>query len=1040
MRVSHLVIYTLLGWTIQLSACWLAFPELQRRQDTTDTGFPTLTTDSPNVATSSTTVGVSLTSTVSTTPATTSGPSSTLSPAQTTASTEQTSTKKPSSTPTSVLPTASATANTTLVGPNTQNSDALPLEPRITPALGIAGAFLVVLGALYAVIGVKNRLTQIFLSCGFLASIAATVLVDYVMSPPISDAVQGGFFVAIFMTGAVFGGGALIFKEITEGFGCLLGGFCLGMWLLTLKAGGLVTSAGGKGALIGIFCAAAWALSWTSFTRPYALIGSTAFAGATAFVLGIDCFTKAGMKEFWFYLWNLNDNLFPLNTNTYPLTKGIKVEIAVIVVVTIIGVLSQIRLWKVIRSKEQQEEATQQENEQQKDAVEEALGRYLERQNEREKSAWERHYGDRLYSKRNTVLWKDAHQGKRSSTVSVVAVQQSTPSTSSESLEMNAFGPQRNSSAYASKDKRQSSVTIDVIQEVEEDDEIGASVERQKALQALEEHGEPRGEVEGHGNDSEAASKLNAADKHGNGDAPPVVKPETESTATKLKRRSQRSISGLTKRLTPGYVPLGSQSREQLIDTERPISRASSAAATLDEDNEELDVGLLDIDGEDQTPHTTPEIIISSAASDAPEAQEAPSYFVKMSAAHEHISPSARAGHPGSQASSEELNSHALASHAARSIEEAESDDNGRNESKERGDMTSSNSQTSGASNASADSLTKTALAEVPSQLSTVVLSYRTNEWAKHIASADEPIYDEPESYGGDADVSRYAAAAPAPTIVPSSIRASGAGVGITSHPAAGQRAFSDQDRRRPGVKAPSRSVSMQSLKVPGNRVSRASFNPAASTSLVTTPIVENVPTEFTAPKPSTSTRRASGGSPYMLPPSRRSSATRLDASAMRPSSSGSASPYAGSAYEFGQTSKLPSQQFPTSGTATANVIGTSNIRQASYEARQSSQRDLRTDAQKRESLLAEWRLSQLRRTSRGSVDPAMAEAEDRRAQMKAEKDHKRRMEEYQRNEQLKKQAAMDQLMRRPDMQDLHREAMRRMQANAHKQLRSSSG
>lgn len=52
------------------------------------------------------------------------------------------------------------------------------------------------------------------------------------MNPPVTNAVQGGYLVAVVVTGAVFGGLALVFKEITEGLCCLLGGFCIGMWLM----------------------------------------------------------------------------------------------------------------------------------------------------------------------------------------------------------------------------------------------------------------------------------------------------------------------------------------------------------------------------------------------------------------------------------------------------------------------------------------------------------------------------------------------------------------------------------------------------------------------------------------------------------------------------------------------------------------------------------------------------------------------------------------------------------------------------------------
>lgn len=123
------------------------------------------------------------------------------------------------------------------------------------------------------------------------------------MNTPVPDARQGGYFVACFLTGVIFGGVSLIFQEITEGMGCLLGGFCLSMWLLTLKPGGLLPETSAKVAFIAAFTAASYATSFTHYTRPYALIGATSFGGATATILGIDCFSRAGLKEFWLYIW-----------------------------------------------------------------------------------------------------------------------------------------------------------------------------------------------------------------------------------------------------------------------------------------------------------------------------------------------------------------------------------------------------------------------------------------------------------------------------------------------------------------------------------------------------------------------------------------------------------------------------------------------------------------------------------------------------------------------------------------------------------------
>lgn len=123
------------------------------------------------------------------------------------------------------------------------------------------------------------------------------------MKPPVSNGVQGAFFVAAFFTGIMFGALSLIFQEVTEGFGCLLGGFCLSMWFLCLKDGGLITSPTGKAIFVAVMSFTAFALSFSRYTREYGLIGCISFSGATATILGIDCFSRAGLKEFWLYVW-----------------------------------------------------------------------------------------------------------------------------------------------------------------------------------------------------------------------------------------------------------------------------------------------------------------------------------------------------------------------------------------------------------------------------------------------------------------------------------------------------------------------------------------------------------------------------------------------------------------------------------------------------------------------------------------------------------------------------------------------------------------
>ncbi|KAJ5381553.1 uncharacterized protein N7496_003981 [Penicillium cataractarum] len=291
----------------------------------------------------------------------------------------------------------------------------LPLQPQITPAWGVGGIILLLLGAALAFIGIRKQWVHIFLSTGFLAALGVTVLIVYVMNPPVSNAIQGGYLVAAFFTGAIFGGLALVFREITEGLGCLLGGFCTGMWFLTVKSGGLLTGSAAKTGFIIAFTVGFWCLSFSHYTRSYGLILGTSISGATALVLGIDCYSRAGLKEFWLYIWGLNNSMFPLGTNTYPVTRNIRVELAITVIITIFGVIAQMRLWKVIKERRAKEEASRKEAEKKNEEAEAEVGRQLEEKNLRERTEWENMYGNGAAGKEasmtETAVADDSRRG-----------------------------------------------------------------------------------------------------------------------------------------------------------------------------------------------------------------------------------------------------------------------------------------------------------------------------------------------------------------------------------------------------------------------------------------------------------------------------------------------------------------------------------------------------------------------------------------------------------------------------------------------------
>lgn len=91
----------------------------------------------------------------------------------------------------------------------------------------------------------------------------------------------------------------------------------------------------------------------------------------------------------------LNDNLFPFGTWTYPVTRGIRVELAVTVVFCLLGLLSQFKLWKLTRERREKQEKVLAEEQRKKDAVEVELGQAIEEKKENDLVRWEAIYGDK---------------------------------------------------------------------------------------------------------------------------------------------------------------------------------------------------------------------------------------------------------------------------------------------------------------------------------------------------------------------------------------------------------------------------------------------------------------------------------------------------------------------------------------------------------------------------------------------------------------------------------------------------------------------
>jgi len=581
-------------------------------------------------------------------------------------------------------------------------------------------------------------LTRIYVfgSAAYLTALAVTVLIVYLMNPPVSDGVQGAFFVAAFFTGVIFGVLSLVFSDITEGFGCLLGGFCLSMWFLSLKSGGLISSSTGRAIFIGCMSAAGYSLSFSHYTRNYGLIATISFSGATAAILGIDCLARAGLKEFWLYLWSLNDDIFPLNTNTYPLTKNIKAELAGIVIISVFGIVSQLRVWNMV--KEHREKSAQQELEKQEenDREEEAQGRLVEDKFQKERAQWEAAYGNKSIPD-SSVRSSSIASPKASSSIREKEVH---GTDSVEMVNLSKSGPAAESAT----------VTVNVLP----DDDI----------QHLDAQGNPityrslpRGPAATSPEFTAPPAKESSVWKRASLQAavppPPVVVPlpfnvPTESDA-KSEDEDNSSVSAvpethyeaaadhrpMSKRISDMSAIRGfsmhrgsrvfSESSEALVDNDLEDDLASSIAATLDDNNDGTSVRHIT---PPQSPIGTEHNMAPENITETPDAQ-ADDLAVKKPAFRQSLTTSTDPRSDEERTKRSSLRDSRMRADTLMASEQSA-------QSKSVSDM---QSQT-GRAESQIGSLKD---APMPARLSKVALSYRTNEWAKHLEAAEKPDLDE---------------------------------------------------------------------------------------------------------------------------------------------------------------------------------------------------------------------------------------------------------------------------------------------------------
>lgn len=876
--------------------------------------------------------------------------------------------------------------------------------------------------------------------------------------------------VAITLTGLILGGAALLLMEMTEGLGCLLGGFCLAMWLLVLQPGGLLMSTAPIVVFIVCFTLAGWATSFSRYTRPYGLICLTSFGGATVIVLGIDCFSKSGLKEFWAYIWNLNQNLFPLGATTYPLTKGMKVEIFVIIVLFLAGMASQSKLWNVIKKRRERRALDRLHDERNLRQEEEKVGRRIERANSRQRVYWEAVYGNKDHAPsadsgigsmvkdgHGSTVTSTEHSGERpiemdeisslpvmsganleqaknrpESTVlvRVVADDQPAPEQSENQIpvehDTNHLSPNSNRNSV-----RNSQPSLNEVEVPHVDSSGAAGQESSRRNSKNDSHRASAGPAivplpftipEGEGDDSSSVATF-ADDDNGNR----ISKRFSQGSELlrSLSHRSQLKRNVLSRPL--------STSTEKLIGVHDVEDNRSSVAATVDEMTDDGDSRSLPdlsdhVPGEQKVNEHMSEDVAQDATIEHPEGSGSPATTNSVT----ELQPQAPTDDAVAPQSS-----------AAQEIPEIDPE----------------NGENPGASPPSEIvmpeplpvALTKAAL---PPALPKVASSYRTNEWAKHLSNADTPEVEDIKLFQPPTEEDAIPEEAPAivrvkdlqqtpeTDLTPPVPRSTSQ---LSSYPLPQMSRTNSYQSLESSKAEPtvvpwpqaviSRSASHQSLQrvtaqqIQPMRSYRNSSTPNISQTLVESPIEDSLG----ALLPSST---LIGKRENIL---RNKSSFGFNSLATTPEAVSRASSDI-------QSSKIRDSRLDddenTSVTARRSVIRQSTLPTLTPQLRQNStfnshqprrQSSTPVNGPSRDNQLAQWRAS-VQQDLQANVQPKKSLDKSRSALLQ-EKMIAERQKEMEQARKGVRENVLDERMRKGDMLEAHREAMRRMQKEANKHV-----
>ncbi|KAG8741036.1 hypothetical protein FRC10_003420 [Ceratobasidium sp. 414] len=291
--------------------------------------------------------------------------------------------------------TASATTSST---PSATSTPSIHLATRVDPTFGVLGVLLILTGLPTAFWGHKNRWSSFFLVGFYTLALTTIVLILKfgvldAINPP-SRVVRGMFLLASAVAGVIGGGLSIFFWKHTKYFIGAWGGFALALWIQCFREGGVIRPVGFRW----IFYVACAVVGFILCTIPRIhyniLLISTALVGASATILGVDCFTTAGLKEF--YIWNLGFmRLFPVFHDIgmpYPLYQTEQIELGLIAAVALMGGAVQFRVLGVLKNRLR--EINEEQRKREEDAEIAAAERFDAFDDHLEE--WEKRHGNRV--------------------------------------------------------------------------------------------------------------------------------------------------------------------------------------------------------------------------------------------------------------------------------------------------------------------------------------------------------------------------------------------------------------------------------------------------------------------------------------------------------------------------------------------------------------------------------------------------------------------------------------------------------------------